>query len=98
MIQKWLNKDKPATISFKLIYRGSRDGYTADAFHQKCGHTANTITLIKTPKNYIFGGYIEGNWKPASIDRGHYKKGNAFIFSTNLKEIYVAKASNINGC
>jgi hypothetical protein len=63
LIQKWLNRDAPNTISFKLIYRGSRDGFTAKAFHDKCDKTAGTITIIKAPNQHIFGGYIDGTWK-----------------------------------
>jgi hypothetical protein len=29
-----------------LIYRGSRDGFEASDFHQKCDEIQNTITLI----------------------------------------------------
>jgi uncharacterized coiled-coil protein SlyX len=34
--------------SFNLLWRGSRDGFTADEFHRRCDGHANTLTLILT--------------------------------------------------
>jgi hypothetical protein len=62
-----------------LLYRGSRDGFTPRAFHSKCDGKANTVTIIKTDKNYVFGGYTASPWKS---DRGTYgSDSTAFIFS-----------------
>jgi hypothetical protein len=92
MIQKWLNITAPHTISFKLIYCGSRDGFTATAFHEKCDKTAGTITIIKAPQQNIFGGYISGTWGQ-DADVAHNKQGPCFIFSVNHKEKYVKKSN-----
>ena len=48
--------------SLNLIYRASRDGFRAIDFHSKCDNTFNTLTLIKTKKSYIFGGYTSLKW------------------------------------
>jgi hypothetical protein len=45
-----------------LLYRGSRDGLSASAFHEKCDNITNTTVLIKTDKNYVFGGYVSVEW------------------------------------
>ncbi|CAF1605479.1 unnamed protein product [Rotaria magnacalcarata] len=42
---------------WKLIYKGSRDGFHADAFHSRCNNKGATITIIQSNQNYIFGGY-----------------------------------------
>ena len=42
---------------FKLIYRGSVDGKSSSSFHQKCDGIGNTISIIKSNTNYIFGGH-----------------------------------------
>jgi hypothetical protein len=39
-----------------LLYRASRDGYNAVNFHAKCDNRGKTVTIIKTKKNYVFGG------------------------------------------
>jgi hypothetical protein len=62
----------------KLLYRGSRDGFTPQAFHSKCDGKAKTVTIIQTDSNYVFGGYTASPWK------SDYSYGNdptAFIFS-----------------
>jgi hypothetical protein len=40
-----------------LIYRGRRDGFESSRFHSKCGGQVNTVTIILTPEQYIFGGF-----------------------------------------
>jgi hypothetical protein len=40
----------------RFLYRGSRDGFEASAFHNRCNGHANTITLISSTNDCIFGG------------------------------------------
>ena len=47
---------------FKLLYRASRDGFEAASFHAKCDHQSRTLTIIKTNKGFIFGGYTAIAW------------------------------------
>jgi hypothetical protein len=61
-----------------LLYRGTRDGFTNKAFHDKCDGKANTVTLIKTSKGYVFGGYASSKW---TSERKFISDSNAFIFS-----------------
>src|SRR5204863_9771798 len=43
---------------FKLIYRSSRDGSMARAFHKKCDNKGATIVIIKIKgSEQIIGGY-----------------------------------------
>ncbi|CAI2186816.1 15856_t:CDS:2, partial [Funneliformis geosporum] len=43
--KKYNNKKKP--YDFKLLYRASRDGNTAAAFHQKCDNKGANIVVVK---------------------------------------------------
>lgn len=61
-----------------LLYRATRDGFTANAFHAKCDGKAKTITIIKTNGNYVFGGYTSAAWNKAGT---YIADTNAFIFS-----------------
>jgi hypothetical protein len=45
-----------------LLYRATTDGFEASAFHAKCDYKENTITIIKTNANYVFGGYTAAKW------------------------------------
>ena len=75
----------------KLLYRVTRDGDTATAFHNKCDNIRGTLTLVKTKKGLIFGGYTNETWDSS----GNYKKDdNAFCFSIDLKKIYKSKKTN----
>jgi hypothetical protein len=47
---------------FTLLWRGSRDGYRARDFHNRCDGHANTLTLIEDTGCNIFGGYTSVSW------------------------------------
>jgi hypothetical protein len=48
--------------ALRLLYRGSRDGFEASAFHGRCDGHPNTITLICSTTGCIFGGYTPLAW------------------------------------
>ncbi len=61
-----------------LLYRASRDGFTTSAFHSKCDGKENTITIIKSNFDHVFGGYTSAKWSSG----GHWiADSTAFIFS-----------------
>ena len=80
--------------SMELLYRGSRDGTTAQVFHSKCDNQGPTICLYKNEKGNIFGGYTSLSW--ASDNNGVYgSAADSFIFSlTNIYNIEPTKFSN----
>ncbi len=41
-----------------LIYRATRDGFSAENFHRQCASRDNILIIIKTNTDHIFGGYI----------------------------------------
>jgi hypothetical protein len=41
----------------ELLWRGSRDGFSAAAFHKQCDVHANTLTLILDRDWNVFGGF-----------------------------------------
>jgi len=65
-------------LELSLLYRGSRDGYTAAAFHRMCDNKGATLTVVKAEgsKN-IFGGYFSGSWTSS----GSYSSQPAWIYS-----------------
>ena len=46
----------------RLLYRATRDGFTAEAFHLKCDGKENTLTIIRNNLDYVFGGYTTAKW------------------------------------
>jgi hypothetical protein len=39
-----------------LLYKATRDGFEPSSFHEKCDGKENTIAIIETNGNYVFGG------------------------------------------
>ena len=83
-------------IRLNLIYRASRDGDLAKDFHFKCDFIGPNITIIKTNKQYIFGGFTIKTWKHLFKDvinedpecGTELKDEQAFGFSLNKGKIY----------
>ena len=65
----------------KLLYRATRDGFTAKAFHSICDGKANTITIIKNNFNYVFGGFASAAWNSSGI---FASDNSAFVFSLRI--------------
>jgi hypothetical protein len=51
---------------FNLLWRGSRDGFTAHEFHRRCDGRANTLTLISDTDGNVFGGFTPVKWESDS--------------------------------
>ena len=91
-------------IRLILIYRGSRDGDMAKNFHTKCDLIGPNITLIRTKKGYIFGGFTIKSWKHLYKDikkdndeyGTEYKDKECFCFSVDLQKIYRNEKPNEN--
>jgi hypothetical protein len=74
-----------------LLYRATRDGFTASAFHSKCVGKENTVTIIKTDSNYVFGGFTHEKW---IIGDGWINDSKAFIFS--LRRAGISNSHKLN--
>jgi len=67
----------PVDQKWALIYRATQDGFEASQFHSKCDDKPNTLIIIKSTNDNIFGGYTEHSWSGL----GFKVDPNAFIFS-----------------
>ena len=75
--------DFESNTKWKLLYRASLDGFSAGNFHSKCDNKQNTLTIIKTTENYVFGGYTSAAWNQ---QYSYNSDSSAFIFSLVNKE------------
>ncbi|CAB4437677.1 unnamed protein product [Rhizophagus irregularis] len=98
LISKWIDKLKntdelKTSYKFKLILRGSRDGFTAQKFHEICDNKSRTVTIVKVKEsNEILGGYNPIEWKNDTSAFGSYgTTKDSFIFS-------FANKDNIENC
>ncbi|RGB30151.1 hypothetical protein C1646_711827 [Rhizophagus diaphanus] len=81
---------------FNLLYRASRDGNTAAAFHNLCDNKGPTIVIAKIANSeQIVGGYNPLDWKPILNKDNYYKSTNdSFIFSfTDRNNLQTLKVS-----
>ena len=76
----------------ELLYRGTRDGMSSDAFHNRCNNKGPTISLFKNENGYIFGGYASIDW----TSYNNYRSApDSFIFTlTNKYNIEPTKFPN----
>jgi hypothetical protein len=70
--------DFSETSRWKLIYRGSRHGFSSDVFHNLCDSKPRTLTIVKSNYGNVFGGYTSKSWDQS--DQGK-KDHSAFLFS-----------------
>ncbi|RHZ65100.1 hypothetical protein Glove_319g122 [Diversispora epigaea] len=88
----------PTPYYFRLLFRGSRDGFSAKTFHNKCDGQGATIVVVKIgDSKELIGGYNPIGWSsPRDVEwRG---TRDCFIFSLgDGKELGKAKLSRIKG-
>src|SRR5581483_12153384 len=89
-VSKWIAADKINNnfshlrdlylpYRFKLLLRGSRDGFSPKKFHDLCDNKYVTVTFIKVKgTDEILGGYNPIIW---SSNHGWRKTKDSFIFS-----------------
>ena len=83
-IKEKTNKD---SINFKKIFTMSLNGSSSKDFHDYCDNKGPTLTLIKTTKNKIFGGFTPLDWDISGHNK-YDEKEQTFIFSLNLVKQY----------
>ncbi|GBC27034.2 carbohydrate-binding module family 13 protein [Rhizophagus irregularis DAOM 181602=DAOM 197198] len=92
LISKWIDRlgiadELKNSYEFKLILRGSRDGFTPEKFHEICDNKSHTITIIKVKdSNEILGGYNPIEWKS---DSSYGITKDSFIFSFKNNDNYI---------
>jgi len=72
----------PLNISWELLYQASVDGF--ENFHSKCDGVKNTLVVIKSASNNVFGGYTTADWSlPAFLisNSSYIYDASAFLFS-----------------
>ena len=71
----------------KKFFEMSTNGSSSKDFHKYCDNKGPTLTLIKTTKNKIFGGFTPLNWESDGADKID-DNNETFIFSLNLMKKY----------
>ena len=95
-IKRQNEKLEKRRLKLELVYKSSRDGHTSKDFHYYCDNKEQTVSIIKTKENNIFGGFLNIAWK----DKGGYAYDKkSFLFSFNKNKIFKnnnSSAANFN--
>ena len=89
LISKWIktadtSEKSSNSYEFKLLLRGSHDGFTPEKFHEICDKQACTVSIIKVKhSDEILGGYNPIEWKS---DCSYGITKDSFIFSFKNEE------------
>ena len=84
-----IDKKYPNKIEhhWKLLFRGSRHGFNKNDFYQRCEKIENTICVIHTPQDNVFGGFARREWVNMSNKQDyHCDDERAFVFSIRSSE------------
>jgi len=83
-------KRKKKSVEWKLLFRGSDDGFLASTFHLKCDGVPNTICVIESNHGNVFGGFTTLPWK-SDVGRYHVDE-EAFVYIARKKKKALKKA------
>jgi hypothetical protein len=100
LFAKWIDRkeedNKIIPYEFNLLYRASRDGNAAAAFHAKCDNKGATIVVVKIENSeQIVGGYNPLFWDSSNSNK---TTRDSFIFSfLNKNNLQSANVVYSNG-
>lgn len=67
---------------WKLIYRASTHGYSAEAFHRHCDGHSPTFVILQGENGELCGGFSDVPWGKTNARRGRYVASDkAFLFT-----------------
>ena len=78
LLNQWVSEQIGGKVTFKLLWQGSRDGFSASTFHTKCNGQGPTLSIGLSTFPKIFGGFTSHNW---DSNNTYYYDSTAFIFS-----------------
>jgi hypothetical protein len=73
--------DRFRSKQFRLLYRGSRDGFRAKDFHRLCDGQANTLALISDTNGNQFGFFVPMPWYSGDLALHMHEDSECFLFT-----------------
>ena len=96
LLKNWVSQN--SNITFKLIYRATRDGDTEEDFHKMCDNKSPSISILITPNGYIFGGYTTLLFNNPANESLDLRDEEAFVFSLNRRKKFETQDKNVSIC
>lgn len=81
ILNSWYGSQKQM---WRLIYRASTHGYSAESFHHHCDGHAPTFVVVLGQNGLLCGGFSDVPWgkSPSNSNRGRYVSSEkAFLFT-----------------
>ena len=83
-LQQMIGKHRNEYASeWKLLYRGSRDGYKKKDCHRRCYSHLNVVLIVESKKGNVFGGFTQIGWDLFAKTDEHRTDPHAFCFDTD---------------
>jgi len=83
-------------LTWTLLYRGSRDGFSADDFHRCCDGKGPTVVIVR-PRGVdrVIGGFNSRGWESTG---GWSRAPGSFIFSigNSVVDTFVSRLRDEN--
>ncbi|XP_071161983.1 interferon-induced protein 44-like [Mytilus edulis] len=89
-MNKWIGGNK----EYRLLYKATRDGCTATAFHNKCNNRGPTVTILYNTNDSVFGGYTSISWSSAGA---YHVDASAFLFRLYQNRNWIPVKMPFNG-
>lgn len=64
----------------KLLYRASLNGWKSEDFHRFCDLKGPTLSLYRSSKNYLAGGFTSKSWTSPSKEK-EVEDSSAMVFA-----------------
>jgi hypothetical protein len=75
-----------------VLFRASRDGFSASKFHKMCDGKGPTLTIFKCRNGRLCGGYASISWESADLSYLKQRKDNkARLFSLDHYQVFKPK-------
>ncbi|ETO36202.1 hypothetical protein RFI_00860 [Reticulomyxa filosa] len=90
---------RTSSFQMALLYRGSRDGFTSQRFHQLCDGKGPTVTVILSDVFLqVFGGFTLSLWEqPWNFLHSFANDSSAFLFSlTHSPQKWVVRPNYVH--
>jgi hypothetical protein len=81
---------------FNPLWRGSRDGFSASQFHDRCDGHANTVTVVLDTNDNIFGGFTPVKWESKVWNGKPWAADNCFE-ADESQQSFLFTLKNPNG-
>lgn len=76
VINNWCGTPKQ---SWRLVFRASAHGFSAQAFHTQCDSLSPLLIIVQSSRNEVFGGYTTVGWSRAA-GVGYIPAETGFLF------------------